>query len=505
MGISNGVKQPFIPHHLDDIIVFGKHTILVCLLSELALLSQLSNTMYMVYAGATPVIKGCGNVTFTSMNDACDNLNLCEGIPLDLDSQFYSINEEWDLYCNKRYLERRSTSFQMLGVMIGSLTFGEIGSSFGRKKPLLFCLLMSGLLSLVAGFVNDLVQFSIIRFMLGVFTGGHSTIVVVYMLENVPIKSRMWINTAISYSPNVIVLGIMAYFFQHWRSLTLVVAALHIPAVALMLYLNESPRWLVQKGKIREARQVILDIARMDGKKTKINETTLDLLLQREHDRFEIMGKARNTYRHVFQKRGLAFPLFVISFSFFCGVMINYGNMFNLNALSGSIYLNSILIGSLRYSTNLFCGFLDYKFTCFGRKTAHTACQMLILGLLILSTSMIVSGNQTSYGELTRYCVLIICALASQVVIVDSVTCNEFFPTSVRTRCYSFVQLWCRLGIVLAPYLYSWNELWPYLSYTFLIVVTIMNTILYEVVLSETKNKPLEDHIVKRSRNTTEV
>uniref|UniRef100_A0A158P9K0 MFS domain-containing protein n=1 Tax=Angiostrongylus cantonensis TaxID=6313 RepID=A0A158P9K0_ANGCA len=363
--------QPFIPHHLDDIIVFGKHTILVCLLSELALLSQLSNTMYMVYAGATPVIKGCGDVTFTSMNDACDNLNLCEGIPLDLDSQFYSINEEWDLYCNKRYLERRSTSFQMLGVMIGSLTFGEIGSSFGRKKPLLFCLLMSGLLSLVAE--NIFLCFNVIV--------TNFRIVVVYMLENVPIKSRMWINTAISYSPNVIVLGIMAYFFQHWRSLTLVVAALHIPAVALM-YLNESPRWLVQKGKIREARQVILDIARMDGKKTKINETTLDLLLQREHDRFEIMGKARNTYRHVFQKRGLAFPLFVISFSFFCGVMINYGNMFNLNALSGSIYLNSILIGSLRYSTNLFCGFLDYKFTCFGRKTAHTACQMIWLRCL---------------------------------------------------------------------------------------------------------------------------
>ncbi|RCN34697.1 hypothetical protein ANCCAN_19448, partial [Ancylostoma caninum] len=128
----------------------------------------------------------------------------------------------------------------MLGVMIGSLSSGQISSSFGRKKPLVICLAMTGILSLATYFVTDLIQFTAIRFVLGIFTGGHSTVVVVYLLENIPKKSRMWINTAISYSPNVIILGIIAYFFQHWRTLALVISALHIPAVALMLYLHES-------------------------------------------------------------------------------------------------------------------------------------------------------------------------------------------------------------------------------------------------------------------------
>ncbi|KJH42421.1 hypothetical protein DICVIV_11592 [Dictyocaulus viviparus] len=322
--------------------------------------------------------------------------------------------------------------------------------------PLVCCLALTGLLSLMTFFVTDLVQFTAIRFMLGIFTGGHSTIVVVYLLENIPMKSRMWINTAISYSPNVIIFAIVAYFFQHWRSLALVISVLHIPAVALMIYLHESPRWLVQKGKIREARHVILRIAEMDGVKTKINESNLDILLQHEHERFEIMGKKRHTFWHVFRKSHLALPLCIISFSFFCSMVINYGNMFNLDSLSGSIYLNSIIVGSLRYSTNLLCGFLDYKFTCFGRKTAHTICQMLVLSLLILSTSIVISGNQSDYKEIVRYCVLVICALASQIVIINAVTCNEFFPTSVRTLCYSFAQLCSRLGIVLAPYVYSW-------------------------------------------------
>lgn len=503
MGDTNTAKQPLVLHHLDDIVVLGRYTFLVCLLAELAFLSQLSNTMYMVYAGASPTIRGCGNVTFASMEDACTNLHLCEGHALALDSQFYSVNEEWGLHCGRRYLERRSTSLQMFGVMIGSLSSGQLSSSIGRKKPLVICLAMTGVLSLATYFVQDFLQFTLIRFVLGIFTGGHSTVVVVYLLENIPKKSRMWINTVISYSPNVIILGAVAYFFQHWRSLALVISALHIPAVALMLYLHESPRWLVQRGKIREARRVILSIAHIDGDKAKIDERNLDHILQQEHDQFEIIGKKQHTYWHVFRKAHLALPLCIISFSFFACMVVNYANMFDLGSLSGSIYLNSILVGTLRYSTNLFCGFLDYKFLCFGRKRAHTSCQLLVLGSLVLSLAILLSGNSSFMSEVIRICVLIVCAMASQIVIVDSVTCNEFFPTSVRTLCYSFVQLCSRLGIVVAPHVYSWEEVWPYLPYTFMIAVTVLDVVLFEVLLPETKNKPLEDHIVKKPKKSS--
>ncbi|KAL6741647.1 hypothetical protein Aduo_014881 [Ancylostoma duodenale] len=500
MGGVKEVKKPLTPHHLDDIVVLGRYTFLVCLLTELAFLSQLSNTMYMVYAGASPPIRGCGNITFNSTEEACANIHLCEGAPLQLESQFYSVNEEWDIHCENRYLERRSTSLQMLGVMIGSLSSGQISSSFGRKKPLVICLAMTGILSLATYFVTDLIQFTAIRFVLGIFTGGHSTVVVVYLLENIPKKSRMWINTAISYSPNVIILGVIAYFFQHWRTLALVISALHIPAVALMFYLHESPRWLVHRGKIREARRVILDIAHIDGDKANIDERNLDKILQLEHDQFELMGRKSHTYWHVFRKAHLALPLCIIAFSFFSSMIVNYANMFNLGNLSGSIYLNSILVGSLRYSSNLLFGLLDYKFVCFGRKMAHVASQLLIIGSLILSASILYTGYGTAYGEIVRVCVLIVCAMASQIVIINSVTCNELFPTSIRTLCYSFVQLWSRLGIVIAPHVYSWEEIWHYLPYTILIIVAILDVVFFEVLIPETKNKPLEDHIVKKPK-----
>ncbi|ETN81087.1 hypothetical protein NECAME_17941 [Necator americanus] len=274
-------------------------------------------------------------------------------------------------------------------------------------------------------------------------------------------------------------------------------------AECIFSYLHESPRWLIHRGKIREARRVILDIAHIDGDKANIDEGNLDKILQLEHDQFEVMGRKRHTYWHVFRKAHLAVPLCIIAFSFFTSMMVNYANMFNLGNLSGSIYLNSILVGSLRYSTNLVCGLLDFKFVCFGRKMAHIACQLLVIGSLVLSATILYTGYAATYGEVIRICVLIVCAMSSQIVIVNSVTCNELFPTSIRTLCYSFVQLFSRLGIVVAPHVYSWEEICHYLPYTSLIAVAVLDVILFEILLPETKNKPLEDHIVKKPKKNT--
>ncbi|RCN34698.1 hypothetical protein ANCCAN_19449 [Ancylostoma caninum] len=80
-------------------------------------------------------------------------------------------------------------------------------------------------------------------------------------------------------------------------------------------------------------------------------------------------------------------------------MIVNYANMFNLGNLSGSIYLNSILVGSLRYSSNLLFGLLDYKFVCFGRKMAHVASQLLIIGSLILSASILYTAFDCCTAE----------------------------------------------------------------------------------------------------------
>jgi predicted membrane-bound dolichyl-phosphate-mannose-protein mannosyltransferase len=60
-----------------------------------------------------------------------------------------------------------------------------------------------------------------------------------------------------------------------------------------------------------------------------------------------------------------------VAFSFLVVSLMNYSLLYNMEKLSGSIYLNGIFMGLFRYSMNLSIAFLDLKFKRLGRKFAH--------------------------------------------------------------------------------------------------------------------------------------
>lgn len=51
--------------------------------------------------------------------------------------------------------------------------------------------------------------------------------------------------------------------------------------------------------------------------------------------------------------------------------ILNYSLLFNMEKLSGSIYWNSIIMGSFRYVCNLTIAFCDRRFDWLGRKLVH--------------------------------------------------------------------------------------------------------------------------------------
>lgn len=53
----------------------------------------------------------------------------------------------------------------------------------------------------------------------------------VFVIENIPKRDRIWINNFVAWAPNIIVLAVVAYFSGDWRTLTRTSAALAIPAI----------------------------------------------------------------------------------------------------------------------------------------------------------------------------------------------------------------------------------------------------------------------------------
>lgn len=497
--------------HSDDLLRMGRYSIFLCVFVEVAMLSQLSNTMLMVYAGAAPTIKSCGNMTFSSNEEACANYKYCKDEEnVTFERQFYGITEQFKLLCEDAKLEKLGTSIQMIGVMLGCLVFGQIGDQYGRKKPMMFCLCMCFIFGIWSALSTDFKKFTTFRTILCFFNGGQSTISVVYMIENIPKRSRGYISTLISYSPNVILLGILAFFFQQWDRLALVISFLTVPAIVMLAFLHESPRWLMQKGKVLHAKKVFLAIEKFDGVPAakSLDDVELENFLDYEHDKQVSdantkVGK-KHSFWHLFKTREIMTGTFVIAFTFFATTLINYSIMFNLGAVAGSIYMNSILIGLLRYSISLCSGFLDYKFEKFNRKMCHGICSLVTIGIIVAIIVFCLTDTTSLFSSLIRAGVLLSCAMTSQAIIVASIASNELMPTAIRSISYSTAQLFSRFGIVVAPHVFHLNLYtgidFPVLPYSILLIIGLADFLFFRFLISETKNKPLEDFIVNRTK-----
>ena len=134
--------------------------------------------------------------------------------------------------------------------------------------------------------------------------------------------------------------------------------------------------------------------------------------------------------------------------------------MFNLGAVAGSIYMNSILIGLLRYSFSLFSGLLDYKFERFNRKMCHGICSIVTISIIAAIIVFCLTDTASTFSTLIRIGVLLSCAMTSQAIIVASIASNELMPTAIRSISYSTAQLCSRFGIVFAPHVFHLVSVW---------------------------------------------
>lgn len=79
------------------------------------------------------------------------------------------------------------------------------------------------------------------------------------MTENVAIRHRYWMGIAFNYAYPIgmLYLALIANFIHLWRDIQL---SLTIPAATLIFFwwfFNESPRWLISKGRIAEAYRIV--------------------------------------------------------------------------------------------------------------------------------------------------------------------------------------------------------------------------------------------------------
>lgn len=173
-----------------------------------------------------------------------------------------SIKAEFGLSASQAGL-LASSSF--LGMFVGAATAGLLADKFGRKPIFQISMIFWGVGSLMCGFAHNVESLMLYRVVLGFGMGMEFPIGLSMVSEIVPARSRgKYVAILEGFWPiGFIAAGVFAYFMLPvigWRGIFI---ALAVPAAFVFVVrrmVPESPRWLEDTGRMKEAADVMRHI-----------------------------------------------------------------------------------------------------------------------------------------------------------------------------------------------------------------------------------------------------
>jgi len=154
----------------------------------------------------------------------------------------------------------------LIGTIIGAILVGRPADQFGRRNTLFILAVLYFISAVGSALAWNWIAFLLFRFLGGLGVGGASVVSPMYIAEIAPARVRGRLVAVTQFN---IVFGILLAFFSNyiisgldlgaveWRWM-FGVEALPAAAFFFLLFLNpKSPRWLLAKGLIEEAKTVL--------------------------------------------------------------------------------------------------------------------------------------------------------------------------------------------------------------------------------------------------------
>jgi sugar porter (SP) family MFS transporter len=384
-----------------------------------------------------------------------------------------------------------AASSLLLGCVVGASVAAFTSDRFGRKRVLLVAAALFTFSSIGAALPRDVTQFAVARVLGGIAIGIASTLSPLYIAEISPARSRgllvslnqLAIVTGIllSYSVNYLLMDAGA---ANWRWMFASAAIPSLGFLLTLLFIPESPRWLMQKGREQEAEYFLAQIVGAEAATGEINAIRAAIS--------EESGKLLDpTFR-----TALIVAILIALFSQFTGIntIIYYGSLVFLEHVphqtaSTALWAN-VIIGAINFVATMAGMFLIDRS---GRKS------LLMSAYAGMSLSLIAVSAAIRFQAVgTVVLIFVLTYVACFAVGVGTgtwVLMSEICPTRVRGRAMSVatVCLWCGTLLVTLTFL-SLANLFTAPGVFMLYGVVCMTAFLFVwKKVPETKGRTLEE------------
>ncbi|XP_068230797.1 organic cation transporter protein-like [Palaemon carinicauda] len=397
------------------------------------------------------------NIASISSNGTAHFTGLASCPYVEYDTSIFAstIYSDWHTICEQEYMRPLYQMVYNTGGLIGSTMCGHIGDKLGRKASILIGsvghLIAVVLMLTIPSYPIVLTMRFILGVMVSVMLLPSWSLALEVSLPNQ--RSLVGMLMGLPYSFFTSVNAGVACYLRTWEYILAVGICPGVILIFLVLFLDESPRWLIQRGREEEAIQVLNRAVKLN--KSKLS-TPLDFTVRKlsqagtSSERRTADGEetsSRSALRELFRYIRspamrliiiLTTPLWFIQSFLYLSVSINANNFtttspFLYLALTGAMDASAIIL-STPLATRL------------GRKTMVFG--GMFGGALFLLVEQFVP---TDFGWAKWVFVMVGFLLIGSAFQVNFIYGPELFPTEVRTRGFGFLNLISQAGFVCTP------------------------------------------------------
>jgi SP family arabinose:H+ symporter-like MFS transporter len=391
-----------------------------------------------------------------------------------------------------------SVGIVFIGSILGAVCGGYLSDRFGRRRVLFATAILFLVSAVATALPQTITQFNIARFIGGIGIGISLPIAGIYLAEIAPARVR---GRVVSLNQLAITFGILISFVVGWyvsgigtetwqtsTSWRWTFGSEVLPATlffVVLMFIPESPRWLIQQGRIDEA---LVVLTRVDGATAAAAEVDD---IQRAID-------AEDVAFTQLLRPGLRTALIIgVMLSLFdqitgINIVIYYIDkiLLDLGFDKEAAKRGMLLLGAANFLTTILAFALIDRI---GRKPLLMFCPLgMSLCMMLIGLQFYTSALPPGFTlfAIIAYCICYALGLGPGILLMLS----EIFPTHIRGKaagvCTIFMWVSCWFVSVTFPVALQWSQagtFWLLSCTSFIMFVFVWR------VIPETKGKTLEE------------